>query len=199
MRREDDAGQGHQGGRFQGCLLACQGCLEAPRPRSGSNFRPSSVEKVCQSLAKGGNRGPLLNWRRLQAANFTGLALCRQWDDYVSKLGKRGRLPPELGRKGKRSDAPPGASSTLSCPHAEVIISQPEGALKTLTSLHKKIRPRSCLCFSAILASSCQGKRTSPLETLETEAILGEMLFGSLHTFHVIHCASKNYIWKAAI
>ena len=27
--------------------------------------------------------------------------------------------------------------------------------------------------------------------------IPGEFIFGPLHNFHVIHCASRNYIWKA--
>ena len=29
--------------------------------------------------------------------------------------------------------------------------------------------------------------------------IRGELIFGSLHSFHVIHCVSRNYTWKSRI
>ena len=39
--------------------------------------------------------------------------------------------------------------------------------------------------------------RFPPSKTLHTLKMLGELMFGSLHKFHVIHCASRSYTWKA--
>ena len=38
-----------------------------------------------------------------------------------------------------------------------------------------------------------QKKRRVPAKTL------GEFVFGPLHTYNAVHCASRNYTWKAGI
>ena len=38
-----------------------------------------------------------------------------------------------------------------------------------------------------------------PSKTLHAFKILRELIFGSVHHFHVMHCTSRNYIWKAGI
>ena len=38
-----------------------------------------------------------------------------------------------------------------------------------------------------------------PQEPYIHRTILGEVIFGSLHKFHIIHCVSRNYTWKAIV
>ena len=42
-------------------------------------------------------------------------------------------------------------------------------------------------------------RKSPPLKNIAYIKILGELIFGSLHNFSVIHCVSRNYIWRAGI
>ena len=38
---------------------------------------------------------------------------------------------------------------------------------------------------------------TPPLKNITYIKLLGELILGSLHNFHVFHCVSRNYVWKS--
>ena len=55
------------------------------------------------------------------------------------------------------------------------------------------------IIFRTLVAVLGKFVTTPPLKTLHAQKISGKLIFGSLHKFHVIHSASRNYTWKAGI
>ena len=101
---------------------------------------------------------------------------------------------------------------------------QPPNSSVSVHNVHFMVCiPLKCGFSGFILLGGCVGDRgdcnpggrhsKNPLGLLESlcfttnwycpapqkQKTLGEVLFGSLHKFHVIHSASRNYTWKARI
>ena len=56
-----------------------------------------------------------------------------------------------------------------------------------------------CNFISFLLQFSILFPLTPPFKIITYIKILGELAFGSLHHFHVIHCVLRKYTWKAGI
>ena len=75
------------------------------------------LNNICLQLVRRGIRGPHLKLRRLLASSLSRNAKFKEWQSYLSKLARGGRLPPELETAGIKNQEKKGegAMDTAVC------------------------------------------------------------------------------------